>query len=273
MSKLRKILGKFVVTPEHVLKAVKSPDDIARMTPDEMQMYKEALDQVFGPKEQRMKALGYNPDKPFTEIKTAEKYKYTTNPELVKQLEASGQKGETIFVKDFSPDNVMRLGKQSDIERAKELASIKDRNLIGGKLMDDIVEQASVVDSKPVFNEATSSYDIPKGIIVRDKDAAFDPRFASSFNKFAGAAAIPSVNTDLSPLPYLQSALSKYNEIKKDLADYLANELDMTKDKSTKKDLSEAIEMVADPLNLASPGIGLSLEALNELLSNKPKRP
>lgn len=87
---------------------------------------------------------------------------------------------------------------------------------------------------------------------IRSTNAAFDPRFKESGLIMAGAAAIPKA--DMSPIPYLKQAANAYNKVKKAVYEPLANQLDLTKDKSAKDDIQSMLSTFADPVNLV-PGI------------------
>lgn len=98
---------------------------------------------------------------------------------------------------------------------------------------------------------------------IRSTDAAFDPRFKDSGLIMAGAAAIPQA--DMSPVPFLKQAANAYNKVKNAVYEPLANQLDLTKDKSAKDDIQSLLSTFADPVNLVPGAAGVALGGLQML--------
>lgn len=269
MSKLKQIQGKLLGKLEQVLEAVKSPEDIAKLTPEEKQTYLSALDEVFGPKEHRMRMLGYNPEKPLVENTAQEQFKYSDNPVVAKLLEKFGTKGETVFVEGLDGRKAINIDDPVAVKKILEEA-YPDRKSVGPTPTMRALKQKSELEAVPLYDPVTGTYDIPSSARVRDIDAAFDPRFRHSKNRMAGLAAIPgaqlTTEKDMSPIPFLKKAAQAYDDTKEKLAEYLSREMTLSKDKETQKDIKEALELGLDPLNLAGPITGITLESLKELL-------
>jgi hypothetical protein len=103
---------------------------------------------------------------------------------------------------------------------------------------------------------------------VRSVNAAFDPRFKKSPLVLAGAGAT-TTGEKMDPLQYLSGAASLYKTALGKAHEKLANEMDLTKDKSAKDDLKSAMGLVLDPVNLIPGAAGLGAGAMQMLGEEK----
>lgn len=122
-------------------------------------------------------------------------------------------------------------------------------------------------------HKATKKINRPFGNI-RHPEAAFDPRFKDSKNILAGVSAVPAMSTQdtMNPLKPLGKIMDAYDEGKDKLMDYLANQLDLTKDKSAKEDIKDITSMALDPLNVVNLPASLAVEGVRAM-SEKKKKP
>ncbi|MEO0271686.1 MAG: hypothetical protein ABIM30_01180 [candidate division WOR-3 bacterium] len=235
-----------------ILELVKKPEDILNLSKSEQNLYREALDAVYGPKEQRIKDLGF---KAVTEIQnTSSPYKFTDNPDLIKYLQSTGKKGDEIYVKDL--DKALNINDPNVLQRLQEGES---KQIIGGRRFQEKLDDLAKTENKPIYNPDAKAYRVVEdGTITRDKDAFFDPRFKDSKHKLAGAVGMTQV-PDMSPIPMLQEGVKKYDEIKNKVMDKLAGELNLSKNEQDKDSIKEVLSNTLDPVEFTPFGILVDL--------------
>ncbi len=112
---------------------------------------------------------------------------------------------------------------------------------------------------------------------VRSVNAAFDPRFKNSSKLIAGAGAVPLSGQDFDLMdtmsnfnqeviqPLTQPVVSRFNKLKSMFTEPLANQLDLTKDKSQKGNIKQVLDMAVDPTNALGGIPGLAAGAIQFL--------
>lgn len=112
---------------------------------------------------------------------------------------------------------------------------------------------------------------------VRSVNAAFDPRFKNSSKLIAGAGAVPLSGQDFDLMdtmsnfnqeviqPLTQPVVSRFNKLKSMFTEPLANQLDLTKDKSQKRNIKQVLDMAVDPTNALGGIPGLAAGAIQFL--------
>lgn len=106
---------------------------------------------------------------------------------------------------------------------------------------------------------------------VRSVNAAFDKRFAKSPLLLAGAGAVPMTDNFKNPLDYIKDAASAYETTKNKILKPVANQMDLTKDKSAADDIQSILSAVVDPVNLVNGPVGLGLGAAQMLGTDQEK--
>lgn len=231
-----------------ILELIKKPEDALKLSKAEQDLYREALDAVYGPKEQRIKDLGF---KQVTEIQnTASPYKFTDNPDLIKYLHSTGKKGEDLYVKDL--DKALNINDPNVLKRLQEDGY---KQIIGGRKFQEKIDDLAKIENKPIYNPDAKAYRVvDDGTITRDKDAFFDPRFKDSKHKLAGVIGMTQV-PDMSPIPILKEGIKKYDEVKEKITDKLANELNLSKNEQDKNAIKEVLSNTLDPVDFTPFGM------------------
>lgn len=152
------------------------------------------------------------------------------------------------------------------LEREKELQDLnrlkKDEIANHEKLVEKEVNsqgQKTYPVATTPENKGDTSQFVFDGKNVRSRFAAFDPRFQDSKLLLAGAGVMP--NIDMNPISSLRKGVGYYEKAKDAALAPLANELDLTRDKSATEGLKQGLGLALDPLNLVEgpEGIGLGI--------------
>lgn len=113
---------------------------------------------------------------------------------------------------------------------------------------------------------------------IRSTNAAFDPRFKDSAKILAGVGTLPAsqqmnlentVNNFSEDI--VQPIVSRYEKLKSMITNPLAQQLDLTKDKSETENLKQALDIGLDPTNLVGGVPGAAIGGL-QLLGSKGKK-
>jgi hypothetical protein len=105
----------------------------------------------------------------------------------------------------------------------------------------------------------------------------FDPEKnvkITNIKKLGGVAPALAMqlNKDISPLTVLGQAVDKYQEIKNSVYSKIAEQLDLTKDKSAKEGMTDLLNFGADPMNLIPGTMGLAVPLLEQALAGRQTR-
>lgn len=225
-----------------LLASIKHPDDVAKLSDEGKKAYSKALDAIYGPKEERIKKMGFSPA---TEIIGANTdYKYTTSPALIKYLDRVNKKGEDIYIKNL--DDALNI---RDVNYFGKLADEPYKTRVSGTKFIDSIENLAKASERPLYDPEVNAYKVLNdSTITRSKNAFFDPRFENMKNKLAAGVAVP-ISTDMSPLPFLEKGIKKYDEFKDKVTSKLAEQLDLSKSKDTKENIKDVLDFTLDPLD------------------------
>lgn len=131
----------------------------------------------------------------------------------------------------------------------------------------DNFRESTPLDEAPI----ATSLGLQNPARIRSVNAAFDKRFAKSPLLLAGAGAVPMTDNFKNPLDYIKEAASAYETTKNKILKPVANQMDLTKDKSTADDIQSILSAVVDPVNLVNGPVGLGLGAAQMLGEDKEK--
>lgn len=208
-----------------------------------------------------------------------------------KRLLSASENDLSIFKKygDLNDDQIEKIKKLKELNEKESLLNAKKRNELketSGQIIPLKARLPKNLKEKDMANKywSESATDIPEGAIklknfrestpleeapsavsiglqnparLRSKFAAFDPRFKNSPLLMAGAGAVPM--TDISPIEPLKSAYGYYDKLKNLFTDPLANQLDLTKDKSAKDGIKDTLNFAGDPINYIPGPVGIGL--------------
>lgn len=173
---------------------------------------------------------------------------------------------------------MLQAKEQSDLMNWEKVFSNIDLNKVREKVANNtplsLEEHAALVDSVKVEADNHTTTSKLNDKILRKKSAeevTQEIPLQQLKNKtVAGITASPMAsNVDISPLPFIKEGFDKYQAVKNSLTDKIAEQIDLTPDKSTKDDIQSILNVAADPINFIPGAPGMAAGALQLGLESK----
>lgn len=169
-----------------------------------------------------------------------------------------GKPDELVTIYRSAPKNIEEINPGDWVSINKDYAARHGESRLG----EDYNLLQKDVPASDVYNAGDiHEFGYAPDAMERSKDAAFDLRFKDSPLLMAGAGAVPMAGADVNPIEPLKAVYGYYDKLKNMFTDPLAEQLDLTKDRSAKEGIKSTLNMAADPINLVpgAPGLALGL--------------
>ena len=207
-----------------------------------------------------------------------------------------GKSGEKIGDKELLNNDIFRIvhdyfghgvPESTFGPRGEEAAWLKHRQMYSPEAQKALVSETRGQNSWVNFGPHGEANRVnPKNTIYAEQKAGLLPEWVNDAGYIAPESIKPKIpingltsgiisknisnnSTNMSPIPYLSDAASAYKSGLGKVHDTLANEMDFTKDKSTKEDLKAVMGLILDPVNLIPGAAGVGAGALQLLGDEK----